>query len=95
MLERNQKFMERAREYGVPEHMIDGLELYVFHRVQPGGFMRAVLENDLKEALGRADSINQHALKKIVSFMYNEMPAISQGSVDRVRKWLREVPYED
>lgn len=38
----------------------------------PGGsFVQAVVNNDLMEAIGRADSINVHALKFYCQLMYN------------------------
>lgn len=38
----------------------------------PGGsFVQAVVNNDLMEAVGRADSINVHALKFYCQLMYN------------------------
>lgn len=90
MIERNQAFIDQANYYGVPEHMIEGLELYVFHRTSPGSFMRAVLENDLKGAVGKADHINKHHLHEICSFIYNCIPAVSQGSPEKVREWLHK-----
>lgn len=87
-MDRNQAFMQKARDNGVPEHMIDGLELYVFHRIEPGSFMRAVLENNLKEAFGRADIINREHMFEIVKFMYSHMPSQSQWSPEKVERWL-------
>ena len=87
-MEHNQEFIEQARHYGVPEHIIDGFEFYVFHRIEPGGFLTSVLENDLKGAIGRADHINIHHLKEIVSFVYNCLPAQCQGTPEKVRSWL-------
>ena len=50
--------------------------------------MRAVLENNLTEALGRADDRNQRAIKEIVSFIYNCLPRNCWGSREKVEKWL-------
>jgi len=94
-MERNEKFQEEARRYGVPEHMIDAFEFYVFHGIEPGGFLTAVLENDLKGAIGRADHINIRHLREIVGFMYNYLPAASQGSPEKVQRWLEQFRTKD
>lgn len=71
-----------------PEHMKEGLLLYLNHRIGPGGFMRAVLSNDLTLALARADEVNQKKLKNIMEYIYNCCPAPSWGSYEKVDKWL-------
>lgn len=88
MIERNEQFHHAARLYGVPEHDIEALEFYVYHRIEPGSFLRSVLENDLKGAIGRADHINSEHLREIVMFMYQVLPAQSQGSPEKVHNWL-------
>jgi hypothetical protein len=38
----------------------------------PGGdFVQAVVDNDLREAFGRADDVNQHCIKFYLMLMYN------------------------
>ena len=64
------------------------LDAYVFRRETPGDFLYALLTNNLKEAFNRADDGNLSALPAIVSYMYNHMPAKSQGSKERVEAWL-------
>ena len=39
-----------------------------------GGFVSAVVSNDLMEAIGRADSVNVHFLKFYCQLMYNFSP---------------------
>lgn len=78
-----------SREYeGIPDTTIEALARYVNDKIPPGGFLLAVLENDLKEAFGRADIWNRGALHSIVSYLYNEVPSTCWGSPDRVRAWL-------
>jgi len=45
-------------EFYIPPHMMDGLTRYIEHGIALGGFLTAVLENDLREACARADDIN-------------------------------------
>lgn len=73
---------------GVPEHTRGAIERYVFDRLEPGGFLTAVLCNNLMGAVGRADSENILALKDICQFIYNEVPSVAWGSEKNIAKWL-------
>jgi hypothetical protein len=66
----------------------NSLKLYVEQKIETGSFLRAVLENDLKEACGRADFNNQHNLFHIVSYLYNNVPPECWGSKEKVKNWL-------
>ncbi len=72
----------------VSDTVKDSLARYVEHRIETGGFLRAVLENNLKEACGRADEQNQATLFHIVGYIYNELPSVAWGSPEKVRQWL-------
>lgn len=76
----------------IPEDIRRGLERYVKERIPTGHFLRAVLENDLTEAFGRADLDNREALFDIVQYVYNELPMTCWGSKDKVNEWLKETP---
>lgn len=78
--------------YHVPEHLADGLRDYIVDRIETGGFLRAVLENDLREACARADEVSRAFLFDIVSFLYNEAPSTCWGSPERVAAWLGGAP---
>jgi hypothetical protein len=71
-----------------PETIRESLTRYVEHGVPPGDFLRAVLENDLKEAIGRADYINGPSIHHIVSYLYNSIPSTAWGSPEAVEAWL-------
>lgn len=73
----------------IPAHMVESLRDYVERRYEPGGFLMAVLENDLKGACGRADMENLRALPAYAAYLVNEMPSVAQGSKERVQAWLR------
>lgn len=74
----------------LPDHMKDGMKLYLEHGIEPGGFMLAVLTNDLKGAVGRADHINMKYLTNIVAYCYNDIPSDSWGSPEKVEAWLNK-----
>lgn len=68
--------------------MVVALERYVQMRLPVGGFLTALLANDLKEACGRADDNNLHNLPALVAYCYNHIPAHAWGSYERVAAWL-------
>lgn len=72
----------------LPEDTRASIDRYVENGIPAGGFLRAVLANDLKEACGRADVYNQVALPCIVSYIYNECRSTCWGSYEAVDAWL-------
>jgi hypothetical protein len=74
--------------YDIPQDIKDSLSRYVQHKIQPGGFLIAVLANDLSESIGRADDRDITILPEIAAYIYNELPIGCWGSYDAVEKWL-------
>lgn len=72
----------------LPEHLRDGMRLYVESGIQPGGFLTAFMSNDLMGAMGRADEISRAGFFQIASFLYNDAPSNCHGSSNRVREWI-------
>ena len=77
-------------QYGVPVHLREGLRRYVDEKVETGGFLRAVLENDLKEAVTRGDTASMDGLTCVVGYLFNQAPEACWGSKEAVKKWLGE-----
>ncbi len=80
--------MSEEGEYGCPVELVESLRRYVEKRVPTGGFLRAVLSNDLTGAMMRADSVNRFRMYEIVMYIFNELPGKSWGSPEAVDKWL-------
>lgn len=59
----------------LPDNLRDSIDRYVEHGVPTGGFLEACIDNDLREACGRADHINIHKLPVIVAYLYNHTPS--------------------
>lgn len=78
----------KLSESDVPEHIHGCFERYVYHRIPPGGFVEALLCNDLRAALGRADSVNMHILQDIVGWMIYNLPHNCWGSEAAYIDWL-------
>lgn len=53
-----------------------------------GGFLEAVIANDLVEAAGRADIDNLRALAALACFVYNELPSPCWGSRRVYAAWV-------
>jgi hypothetical protein len=69
---------EALRQWGAREHPF------------VGDFLRAVLSNNLMEAMGRADGYNVRTLPAICAYVYNELPSPSHGSPEAVREWQEQ-----
>lgn len=62
-------------------------QLYIEEGILPGGFLTAVLENDMVGAAGRADNFNKERLLDYSAWLANDIPAAAWGSRDVVRQW--------
>lgn len=75
--------------YSAISDVVKSLVRYVNDKVPTGGFLRAVLENDLMDSFSRADSHNTLFMKEIVQYVYNYVPMAAKGSRDAVDAWLK------
>lgn len=74
----------------IPENIQIGILKYVEHRIKPGGFLTAVLNNDLYNATGRADSESLKSLHLIVMWFANNRPDL-YGSENFKRHLSKEL----
>lgn len=74
----------------IPSLTMAALISYVEAGIPTGDFLRAVLSNDLCEAVGRADADNRRALPEIVQFIYNGCPGQCWGDAETVDRWLAD-----
>lgn len=79
----------------VPYYTMDALRRYVDERTPPGGFLTAVLSNDLMGAFARADDNNRAALYWTVSWIYSCEPGPCHGSREAFENWLSEKDIEE
>jgi hypothetical protein len=75
----------------VPMGCRGGLTRYLLYGVSTGGFLHAVIDNDLKEAVGRADDVNILAIPNIVRFLYNAAPSQAWGRKGAHDAWVKGV----
>jgi hypothetical protein len=85
----NQYQKEKLRLLGIPARMHGGIVRYVEDGIQPGHFLTAVINNDLREACGRADDENVQLLANYVRWFYNYAPSGCWGSSDSATRWAR------
>lgn len=78
------------RQIAIPSHMHAAIRCHVIDRQPVGDFLTAVLSNDLKEAVKRADHLNLTALVPWVDLLYNYCPSNCWGSPAKVKAWLGE-----
>jgi hypothetical protein len=69
-------------------HMAFGLRKYIENGLHPGSFLVALLKNDLKETIQRADSENRRLLPEWVLFVTNHLPPMIHGSPEAVNRWI-------
>jgi hypothetical protein len=72
----------------IPLHCRLGLRDYIEHGHETGGFLYAVLSNDLKMAVRQADDHNRTQLHNYVTFLYRHAPLQCWGSPERVAAWI-------
>jgi hypothetical protein len=75
-------------DLGVPTHIRQGLIWYILYGIPPGGFLQAVIQNDLKMSFAKADHINQSRMFNIVNWMYNNAPHTCWGSSEACKEWI-------
>ncbi len=81
---------ENMGKCGIPEHMHASLLRYFNHHVPTGDFLRAVIRNDLRGAVEKADDVNQHCLHNYIKFFYSYAPVGSWGSPTAWDFWLSQ-----
>ncbi len=72
----------------IPAHMQEAIRRYVVQGIQPGDFLTAVITNDLRNAVNRADETNLPLLKVYVQWFYNEAPSACWGSHEMMHEWM-------
>jgi len=63
----------------LPHHLEPGLRNWLIHGVKPGGFLTAVITNDLEQAVVRMDIFSAATLKQLVLWLVNHAPEGSYG----------------
>ena len=70
------------------EHAKLAIDRYSENRIPPGDFLMAVLSNDLKGALQKADPESLENIKAIFGHIWNDLPQNIWGSHEAVKSHL-------
>jgi hypothetical protein len=73
----------------LPYWAIESLEEYVRIGRPVGDFLEAVLSNDLMDAFGRADNMNQVIMIEYCKYVHNKMPMGCHGSREIYKNWCK------
>jgi hypothetical protein len=71
----------------IPARTLDALDAWGQEGCSGGGFLRAVLINDLFGAVDRADRDNSAVLVHICEYVYSQLPAGCWGSQEKYARW--------
>jgi len=81
--------MYTFRGFHIRDEMMEGLLRYIEKGIHPGGFLRAVLSNNLHHAVNNADEDNMATLPAYVGYLVNKAPGGCWGSADIVNTWIK------
>jgi len=73
---------------GLPPRMWGGIARYLAHGIPPGGFLTAVISNDLRGSVAHGDDENINLLPQYVKFFYNCVSSNCWGSPKRFDAWI-------
>lgn len=83
------------RGFYIPDRMMSGLERYIKHGIEPGGFLFSILSGkSLMEVVNRADDENLANLPAYAGYLYNEVPTAAWGSTENVAAWMAKKQAE-
>ena len=78
----------------IPPHLVGGLRRYLELGMEPGHFLRAVIENNLREAVGRCSGDDHdvgQTLRALCQWFYTWAPSECWGSKEKRIKWQADV----
>ena len=72
----------------IPLLIMQELKDYVEHGVPTGCFLRAVISNNLQDAVGHADPHNIRILRSICGYIWHYFPHDAHGSREIYKNWI-------
>lgn len=80
---------ESLKAAGVPAHLHGGIVRYCISGLRPGGFLTAVIMNDLLLAVCRADDdVSMEEMRAVCRWLYNDAPSACRGSAEAMARWV-------
>ena len=78
----------------IPERIMSNLLYYVKGEEAPGGFLYAVLSNNLFSAFSRADAEMKPLIGLLIQYIHWEVPGCCHGSPEHVKAWMEKTRKE-
>lgn len=66
----------------------ESIDRYVKHGIPTGDFLRACIENNLSEAVARADEHRLPMIPAIIGYLYNEVDKRCWGHANACGEWI-------
>lgn len=82
-----------AIERSLPRHCAVAFCEYLDHGRPLGGFLQAIVANDLYVAAKKSDPMNYQALRQYVDFLYEAADPRAYGSYKRYDVWVKTRAY--
>ena len=87
----SQRSIDALKISGIPSYMHESIMGYYEEGWTPGGFLSAIINNDLKEAIIRSDDNNIDRFKQYMMWFYNYAPAGTWGYKGAVKDYLNSL----
>lgn len=88
--------MIRSVDYSlIPERIMNNILGYVEGTEMPGGFLYAVLSNDLFKSIAKADDEVLKMLPLIVHYIHWQVPSACHGSPEHVKEWMNKTRLKE
>jgi hypothetical protein len=81
-------------QFQIPERMEESLRAYLEDHRSVGGFLRAVIENDLLRAVTQADNENIANLPAFVGYLWDNAPLECWGTPEKYKTWIKKEDEE-
>lgn len=78
----------------IPGYMHSAIIDYYEKGYQPGGFLTALINNDLRETFARADDTNIRHIRNYIMWFYNFAPGGTWGYPDAVETWINSAEFK-
>lgn len=92
---KNEAFRQALADSHIPGNLHDGILRWVEDGITPGSFLRALVLNDLRQAVHRADIFSEGRLPQIVRFLALYAPEGSFFSTSALTNWPLYVQASD
>jgi hypothetical protein len=79
----------------IEQRFKEAIDRWVADACPMGGFITAVLENDLAGAIGRADVDALATIRETITYLWNECPTGCWGSKEKVSEWRKAKRVEN